>query len=186
MPCAACTSSPTATRPPAPPPVAHSGVPRLISWRLVPARRSTSFREPPQALGRSSSTVAAPFRAHRAIGEPRARAMDPAAAAGEPQRSAATRTAVASAAVWAPRLAAVPLAASPLPRPGFRQRLLCGPELACDRLQQLPPDHAVALDQRLELPQRDAVADQLGRGRDGRDPGALVEQGDLSEVVARA
>ena len=69
--------------------------------------------------------------------------------------------------------------------PQLGQRLLGRTELPGDRLQQLPADHPVRLDQRPELPERQPVADELGGGGDGGDADALVDQRDLAEVVAR-
>src|SRR6478609_8306853 len=63
-----------------------------------------------------------------------------------------------------------------------RARLAIHPR---QRLQELPSDHAVRLDQWPEVPEGDAVAAQLAGGGDRRQPRALVDQGDLAEVVAR-
>ena len=55
-----------------------------------------------------------------------------------------------------------------------------------ERLQQFPPDGRVSLHERAELPERQAVADELGRRRDRGGACPLVDERDLAEVVARA
>ena len=59
-----------------------------------------------------------------------------------------------------------------------------GAELLRERLEQLPADRRVALDERAEVPEGEAPADQLARGGDRGRARALVDQGDLAEVVA--
>src|SRR4051812_20025482 len=67
---------------------------------------------------------------------------------------------------------------------GVCQRLGGRPQLARERLHDLPADRAVLLDERAELPPGEAPADEVGAGGDGRHPQAVVDQGDLAEVVA--
>src|SRR6266540_338923 len=62
--------------------------------------------------------------------------------------------------------------------------LVTGVELLGERLQELPGDARVRLDEGAELPWREAVAAELRLGRDGRGPGPFGDQGDLAEVVA--
>jgi hypothetical protein len=52
------------------------------------------------------------------------------------------------------------------------------------QLQQLPADRGVLLHERAELPEGEPKADEIGGGGDGRRARALVDQGDLAEVVA--
>src|SRR3954454_12028083 len=63
---------------------------------------------------------------------------------------------------------------------------LGGAELLGDRLDELPADLAVRDHERTELPEGEAVADEIGRGRDRRRAHAFVDEGDLAEVVAWA
>jgi pyruvate dehydrogenase E1 component beta subunit len=51
-------------------------------------------------------------------------------------------------------------------------------------LQQLPADHPVCLHERAEIPVGEPVTGELARGGDRGRARALVEQGDLAEVVA--
>ena len=57
-------------------------------------------------------------------------------------------------------------------------------EASRQRLQQGPGDLRVLLHERAELPGREPVAPQVGRGRDRRGAHALVDEGHLAEVVA--
>src|SRR6266516_3811330 len=54
------------------------------------------------------------------------------------------------------------------------------------RLEQRPGDRGVLLDQRAELPRRQAVAPAVGGRGDRRRAGAAVDEGNLAEVVAGA
>ena len=51
-------------------------------------------------------------------------------------------------------------------------------------LQQLPTDDTVSLYEWAEIPEGEPVADEFGRRGDRRRARALVDQGDLAEVVA--
>src|SRR5262245_50119631 len=63
----------------------------------------------------------------------------------------------------------------------------CGcAQTLCQRLQELPGDCSVPLDQRTELPKGEPVADQVGRSGNRGGAGAAVDQRDLTEVIARA
>src|SRR5579859_249916 len=97
-------------------------------------------------------------------------------------RSPTTRTSVAWPAEpgdrrpWRSRLAG---------RAEARDHLLGLAQVLRQRLQELPADDAVSLDQRAELPEREPVADEVFRRGDRRDARSLVDQRDLAEVVAR-
>src|SRR5258706_1506543 len=64
--------------------------------------------------------------------------------------------------------------------------VLRGAQPLRQRLQDLPRDGAIPFHQRAELPEREPVANQVGRSGHGSGAGAAVDQGDLAEVVARA
>ena len=55
-----------------------------------------------------------------------------------------------------------------------------------ERLQELPSDGPVPFDKRAEFPEREPVAHQIGRSGDGRRTRPAVDQGDLTEILARA
>jgi hypothetical protein len=55
---------------------------------------------------------------------------------------------------------------------------------ARERLQQRPRHLGMLFDERFELPDRKAVAEEIGRRSDGRRAGAFVDERDLAEVVA--
>ena len=59
-------------------------------------------------------------------------------------------------------------------------------EAAGERLQERPGDLRMLLDERPELPGRQPVAEEVGRGDDRGRADAVVDQRDLAEVVARA
>src|SRR2546421_10426628 len=52
------------------------------------------------------------------------------------------------------------------------------------RLEKLPADHAVLLDERAELPEGHPVTNKVARGRYCRDASPLVDERDLAEVVS--
>ena len=54
------------------------------------------------------------------------------------------------------------------------------------RLEKLPCDRGVGLDERAELPRGEPVAAQLAVGGDRGAAGAVVDQGDLAEVIPGA
>ena len=54
------------------------------------------------------------------------------------------------------------------------------------RLEQFPCDRGVRLDERAELPRGEPVAAQLAVGGDRGAAGAVVDQGDLAEVIPGA
>src|SRR5262245_28924334 len=62
----------------------------------------------------------------------------------------------------------------------------CCPQPPRQRLQKLPGDGSIPLDQRTELPKGKPVADQVRRSGDRRRTGPAVDQSDLTEIVARA
>src|SRR5579884_1420393 len=66
-----------------------------------------------------------------------------------------------------------------------RSALLELPHPARHRLEQRPGDLGGALDERLELPLREAVRGAVARRRDRGRPQPAVDQRDLAEVVAR-
>src|SRR5215207_8686810 len=63
--------------------------------------------------------------------------------------------------------------------------LLSVTKLLRERLHQLPADRAVLLHERPELPVGQPIAGKLAQRGDRRRARALVDQGDLAEVVAR-
>src|SRR5262249_47654979 len=54
------------------------------------------------------------------------------------------------------------------------------------RLQELPPNGPIPLDERAEFPERDPVTNQIRGCRHRGGAGAAVDQGSLTEVVTRA
>src|SRR3954466_3478801 len=62
---------------------------------------------------------------------------------------------------------------------------LGGAKLLRDRLDELPADLAVGDHERTELPEREPVTDEIGRGGDRRGAHAFVDESDLAEMVAR-
>ena len=77
------------------------------------------------------------------------------------------------------RAGAAPAARSPLAR-----AVLGRPEPLGEGLQEVPGDRGVVLHERAELPERQAVADDITAGGHRRRPRPLVDQGGLTEVVA--
>ena len=66
-----------------------------------------------------------------------------------------------------------------------RDLLLLGfSQLLSQGLQELPGDHAVGLHEWTELPKGEPVADEICVGDDRRCPRTLIDQRDLTEIIA--
>src|ERR1051326_2066580 len=68
----------------------------------------------------------------------------------------------------------------------LRVQLLEGAHPFSHTLEQLPGDLGVRLDERLELPRGQPPALEVRVGGDARCARAVIDEGDLAEVVARA
>src|SRR5262245_44658972 len=79
---------------------------------------------------------------------------------------------------WHPRIIGACQSADLL---GIRRR---SAQASSQCLQQLPCDGAVSLDQRTELPERQAVAYEVRRGCHGGGPRSAVDQRELAEIIA--